>query len=102
MFKRSHRSKPALLIAFGASFAVCLVPLFAVVASRPLGLHPYLWILPDAPHPVVRWLAIDWGIAMASHLFAGTLLYGALARPSWVRILVVAACLLAFVAATNW
>jgi len=102
MFKRSHRSQPALLIAFGASFAVCLVPLFAVVASRPLGLHPYLWILPDAPHPVVRWLAIDWGVAMASHLFAGTLLYGALARPSWVRILVVAACLLAFVAATNW
>lgn len=46
MFKRSHSSRSALLIAFGASFAAYLIPVFGLHASRPLGPH-----LDLSPHP---------------------------------------------------
>ena len=102
MFERSHSSRSALLIAFGASFAVYLVPLFGPHATWPLGLHLYLWQMPGAPHRVVSWIAMDWGVAMALQVLAGTLWYWVLVRPGWVRILVVAACAPVFVAAANW
>jgi len=101
-FERSHSSRSALLIAFGASFAVYLVPLFGPHASWPLGLYLYQWQMPGAPHRVVSWIAMDWGVAMALQVLAGTLCYWVLVRPGWVRILVVAACAPVFVAAANW
>ena len=102
MLGRSLSSRSALLIAFGASFAVYLVPLFGPHATWPLGLHLYLWQMPGAPHRVVSWIAMDWGVAVALQVLAGTLWYWVLVRPGWVRILVVAACAPVFVAAANW
>jgi hypothetical protein len=100
MFEPFDRS--ALLIAFDASFAVYLVPLFEPHASWPLGLYLYLWQVPGAPHRVASWIALDWGFAVALQVFAGTLWYWVLLRPGWVRVLVVAACAPVFVAAANW
>ena len=100
-FERSHSSRSALLIAFGASFAVYLVPLFGPHASWPLGLYLYQWQMPGAPHRVVSWIAMDWGVAVALQVLAGTLWYWVLVRPGRVRILVVAACAPVFVAAAN-
>jgi len=45
---------------------------------------------------------MDWGVAVALQVLAGTLWYWVLVRPGWVRILVVAACAPVFVAAANW
>jgi hypothetical protein len=101
MSGRSRTSRSALLIAFGASFAVYLVPLFGPHASWPLGLYLYLWQMPGVPHRVATWIAMDWGFAMVLQVLAGTLLCWVLVRPGWVRILVVAACAPVFVAAAN-
>ena len=45
---------------------------------------------------------MDWGVAMALQVLAGTLWYWVLVRPGWVRILVVAACAPLLVAVANW
>jgi len=100
--RSSHSSRSALLIAFGASFAVYLVPLFGPHASWPLGLYLYQWQMPGAPHRVMSWVAMEWGVAVTLQVLAGTLCYWVLVRPGWVRILVVAACAPVFVAAANW
>jgi hypothetical protein len=102
MLERSHSSRSALLIAFGASFAVYLIPLFGPHASWPLGLYLYQWQMPGAPHRVGSWIAMDVGVAMALQVLAGALWYWVLVRPGWVRILLVAACAPVFVAASNW
>jgi len=102
MFGRSYSSRSSLLIAFGASFAVYLVPLFGPHASWALGQYLYQWQMHDAPHRVVSWIAMDWGVALALQVLAGTLCYWVLVRPGWVRILVVAASAPVFVAAANW
>jgi hypothetical protein len=101
MFGRSLSSRSALLIAFGASFALYLVPLSGPHASWSLGQYLYQWQMPAAPHRDVRWIAMDWGVALALQVLAGTLCYWVLARPGWVRILVVAASAPVFVAAAN-
>ena len=44
---------------------------------------------------------MDWGVAIALQVLAGTLWYWLSVRPGWVRILVVAACVMLFVAAAN-
>lgn len=102
MFERSYSSRSALLIAFGASFAVYLVPLFGPHASWTLGQYLYQWRLPGAPQRVASWIAMDWGVALALQVLAGTLFYWIFVRPRWVRVLVVIACAPVFVAAANW
>src|SRR5208283_175713 len=102
MFERSHSSRSALIIAFGASFAVYLVPLVGPHASWPLGQYLYQWQMLGAAHRAVSWTAMEWGVAMALQVLAGTLCYWVLVRPSWVRILVLAVCAPVFVAAANW
>src|SRR5271170_5106277 len=102
MFERSHSSRSALLIAFGASFVVYLVPLVGPHASWPLGQQLYLWQMPGAPHRAVSWTAMEWGVALAMQVLAGALWYWVLVRPGWVRIVVLAACAPMFVAAANW
>ncbi len=102
MFGRSYSSRSTLLIAFGASFAVYLVPLFGPHASWLLGQYLYQWQMSGAPHRDVSWIAMDLGAAMALQVLAGTLCYWVLVRPGWVRILAVAACAPLFVAAANW
>ena len=102
MFGRSYTSRSAFLIAFGASFAVYLVPLFGPHASWPLGQYLYQWQMSGAPHRVVSWIAMDWGVALALQVLASALCYWVLVRPSLVRVLVVAACCARLVAAANW
>ncbi len=101
MFERSRTSRSALLIAFGVSFAVYLIPLFGPHASWPLGQYLYQWQMPGAPHRVGSWIAMDLGVAMVLQVLAGTLCYWALVQLGWMRILVVAACVPVFVAAAN-
>lgn len=101
MYGRSHSSRSALLIAFGASFAVYLIPLFGPHASWSLGQYLYQWQMPAAPHQDISWIAMDWGVALALQVLAGMLCYWVLVRPGWIRILAVAACAPVFVAAAN-
>jgi len=102
MFERSHSSRPALLVAFGASFAVYLIPLVGPHGSWPLGQQLYLWQMAGAPHRAVSWTAMEWGVALAMQVLAGALWYWVLVRPGWARIVVLAACAPMFAAAANW
>jgi len=45
---------------------------------------------------------MEWGVALAMQVLAGTLCYWVLVRPGWVRILVLTACAPVFIAAANW
>jgi len=102
MFERSHSSRPRLLIAFGASFAVYLIPLVGPHGSWLLSQQLYQWRTAGAPHRAASWTAMEWGMALALQILAGALCYWVLVRPGWVRILALAACAPVFVAATNW
>jgi hypothetical protein len=83
--------RPTFLKAFGASFAVYLIPVFGPHAFWPLGEYLYEWLRPGAPDRPVSWIVLEWGLAIALQLVAGVLWYWFFARPKWLRLLPLAA-----------
>jgi hypothetical protein len=94
--------RPTFLRAFGASFAVYLIPVAGPDAFWPLGEYLYEWLRPGAPDRAVSWIVMEWGLAIALQVVAGVLLYWFFARPRWLRLLPLAACVPVFFFLAQW
>jgi hypothetical protein len=96
MFDRSQAWRSTFLKASCASFSVYLLPLYGPHAVWPLGEYLYLWLTPHEADRSISWIVAQWGVAVALQALAGALWYWFFAKPRWVRILLVAACVPGF------
>ncbi|HXX56294.1 MAG TPA: hypothetical protein VEJ17_00710 [Candidatus Nitrosotalea sp.] len=94
--------RPTFLRAFGASFAVYLIPVVGPHAFWPLGEYLYEWVRTGAPDRAVSWIAMEWGLAIALQVVAGALWYWFFARPRWLRLLPLAASAPIFFFLAQW